>query len=88
MPGEVADEQTHGGRGIATGFDTHAPRRSDHGRALQVHRTGFPIATTRAASPDLVERVAVATFDRVETQHGHPAVEQVVVLVRCRGFPG
>ena len=44
------------------------------GIALQVHRTGFPIGATRAASHDLVERVALGRVE-IETQHGHPAVE-------------
>ena len=44
------------------------------GIALQVHRTGVPIATTLATSHDLVERAAVGRVE-IETQHGHPAVE-------------
>ena len=44
------------------------------GIALQVHRTGFPMATTLATSHDTVERVAVGRVE-IETQHGHPAVE-------------
>jgi hypothetical protein len=44
------------------------------GIALQIHRTGFPIATTLAASHDFAERVAVGRVE-IETQHSHPALE-------------
>jgi hypothetical protein len=42
------------------------------GIVLQVHRTGFPITTTRATSHDLVKRVAVGRVE-IETQHGQSA---------------
>jgi hypothetical protein len=58
--------------------------------ALQVHRTGFPIAAIQAAAHHLFERVVVGDFGRVEldTQNDHPAVEQLLLLLRCRRFPG
>ena len=51
--------------------------------ALQVHRTGFPIATTLATSHDLVERVAV---DRVEIECSGPIGNRVARRTRQVSF--